>query len=157
MSLKNPDFTTSARIEKIINKELGGKFATSKDSSTIDVIIPPNYQRKIVSLVAIIENFKVSPDSATKIIINERTGTIIAGGNIYLKPVAISHGDLVIEVGSEDDKKSKQNSLYFVDKKTTLNDLVKSLNALGTGLEDLISIFHALKKNGALVSDIELI
>lgn len=159
LSLKNPDFTTAARIEKVINQELGGKFANSKDSTTVDLIIPAHYQRKVVQLVAIVENFRVHTDTKAKIIINERTGTIVAGGDILLKPVAISHGDLTIEIGDDggEGEKDKPNRFYFVDKKTSLNDLVKSLNAFGTTPEDLISIFQALKRNGALIGEIELI
>jgi flagellar P-ring protein precursor FlgI len=158
LSLKNPDFTTSARIEKTINQELGGKFASSKDSTTVDLIIPAHYQRKVVQLLAIVENFRVHSDSVAKIVINERTGTIVAGGDIYLKPVAISHGDLTIEIGADaEGGKDKLNRFYFVDKKTSLNDLVKSLNAFGSTPEDLISIFQALKSNGALIGEIELI
>ncbi len=158
LSLKNPDFTTSARIEKVINQELGGKFASSKDSTTVDLIIPAHYQRKVVQLLAIVENFRVYTDSIAKIIINERTGTIVAGGDIVLKPVAISHGDLTIEIGDDGGgEKDKPNRFYFVDKKTSLNDLVKSLNAFGSTPEDLISIFQALKRNGALIGEIELI
>ena len=154
LSLKNPDFTTSARIEKIINQELGGKYATSVDATTIDLIIPVHYQRKVVQLMAILENFKVHSDQKAKIVINERTGTIVAGGDIMIKPVAISHGDLTIEVKGGD---GGPDRFYHIDKKTTLNDLVKSLNAFGATPEDLISIFQALNKNGALIGEIELI
>lgn len=159
LSLKQPDFTTSARIEKIINQELGGKYAISKDATTVDLVIPIHYQRKVVQLVAIVENFKVHADTKARIVINERTGTIVAGGNVTIRPVAISHGDLTIEVGGKEGggKKGEGEALYFVDKKTTLNELVKSLNAFGTTPEDLISIFQALKKNGALTGDIEFI
>lgn len=159
LSLKNPDFTTSARIEKTINQELGGKYATSKDATTVDLIIPTHYKREVVKLLAIIESFRVNTDTSAKIIINERTGTIIAGGDIQLKPVAISHGDLTVEIqdGNKGKKKGSANRVYYVDENTTLNELVKSLNAFGTGPEDLISIFHALKRNGALIGDIEFI
>ncbi|MEC7274702.1 MAG: flagellar basal body P-ring protein FlgI [Bdellovibrionota bacterium] len=155
LSLKNPDFTTAARIEKTINQELGGKYATSKDATTIDLIVPVHYQRKVVQLMAILENFKVHSDQKAKIVINERTGTIVAGGEVTINPVAVSHGDLTLEVkGGESDSPER---LYMIDKKTTLNDLVKSLNAFGATPEDLISIFQALKRNGALIGDIELI
>jgi flagellar P-ring protein precursor FlgI len=93
LSLNTPDFTTAARVEKTVNQELGGKFASAKDSATIDLVIPPNYQRKVVELVAIMENFKVVTDQIAKIVINERTGTIVAGGEITLNKSAISHGD----------------------------------------------------------------
>lgn len=157
LTLKNPDFTTSARIEKIINQELGGKYAKAKDSSTVDVIIPAHYERKVVPLMAIIENFKVITDQKAKIVINERTGTVVAGGNVSLKPVAISHKGLSISIGDKADKNSAGNTLYYVEEKTTLKDLVSALNAFGVGPEDLVSIFYALKRNGALVGEIELI
>jgi flagellar P-ring protein precursor FlgI len=158
LALNNPDFTTAARIEKVINEELGGKFASAKDSTTIDLIVPNQYERNIVQLMAIIENFKVNTDSVAKIVINERTGTIVAGGDVMVRPVAISHGDLNIEVKGEGDSKSaKPASMYYMEKGTTLSELVKSLNAFGVAPEDLISIFQTLKRDGALVGEIELI
>ncbi|MEI8347541.1 MAG: flagellar basal body P-ring protein FlgI [Pseudomonadota bacterium] len=163
LNLKNPDFTTAARVEKIINQELGGKFAIAHDSSTIDLIVPPHYERNIVQLIAVVENFLVIPDLAAKIVINERSGTIVAGGDVSLRPVAISHGNLSIQIKGENSaaagagSKKGGNSILYIDKQTTLDELVKALNALGSTPEDLISIFQALKKNGALVGDIELI
>lgn len=158
LSLNIPDFTTAARVEKVINEELGGKFASAKDSTTIDLVVPNQYERNIVQLMAIIENFKVNTDSAAKIVINERTGTIVAGGDVMVKPVAISHGDLTVEVKGEGDAKAaKPGSVYYMEKGTTLSELVKSLNAFGVAPEDLISIFQTLKRDGALVGEIELI
>ena len=156
LSLNKPDFTTAARVEKTINENLGGKFASASDSATIDLIIPPHYQRRVVDLIAIIENYRVNQDDKAKIVINEKTGTIVAGGEITLTKVAISHGDLVIEVGGEN-KGGKSGSLYLIEKKTTLKELVNALNAIGTGPDDLISIFQTLKRNGALIADIEFI
>jgi flagellar P-ring protein precursor FlgI len=158
LSLNNADFTTAARIEKVINEELGGKYASARDSVTVDLIVPVQYERNIVQLMAIVENFKVNPDNKAKIVINERTGTVIAGGDVMVSPVSIAHADLTIEVKSEGGEKSnKPNALYFMEKGTTLNELVKSLNAFGVTPEDLISIFQALKKDGALVGEIEII
>ncbi len=159
-SLKSPDFTTAARIERVINSELGGRYAAAKDAGTIDIMIPTQYQRNVVSLLATIENFKVERDSASKIVINERTGTIVAGGDIEIKPVAIAHGDLTIEIGGESGgqgNKKKGDSLYYMEKKTTLGDLVKGLNAYGIKPDDLISILQALRRNGALTGDIEML
>ncbi len=156
MSLKSPDFTTAARIVKTINENLGGKFASASDATTVDLIIPPHYQRKVVSLIAILENYRINQDQRAKIVINEKTGTIVAGGNITLSPVAISHGDLSLQVG-EAAKSSKSGSLFMLDKKTTLKELVDALNAIGTSPDDLISIFQTLKRNGALIADLEFI
>ena len=156
LGLNNPDFTTSARIEKILNQGLGGKYATSRDAATVDLIIPIHYQGKVVQLMAIIENFKANTDISAKIVINERTGTVVAGGDIILKPVAIGHADLSIEIAGGEDGVGK-SSLHFIEKETTLKDLVKGLNALGITPEDMLAIFQALKRNGTLVSEIELI
>lgn len=156
LSLNEADFTTAARIEKTINQELGGKYASAKDATTVDLIVPVNYQRRVVELLAIVENFKVISDQKARIVINERTGTIVTGGEVILKPVAISHGELTIQIG-EGAGKNQGQSLYYMDKQTSLNDLVKSLNSYGATPDDLISIFQALKQNGALVGEIELI
>ena len=156
MALNNPDFTTAARVERTINQELGGKYATASDATTIDVIIPNYYEKKVVELIANIENFKVVADVVAKIVINERTGTLVAGGDIVLKKSAISHGDLVVEVKGGAQGSGSQ-TVQMMEQSTTINDLVKALNALGTKPEDLISIFQALKQNGSLLAEIELI
>lgn len=156
MALNNPDFTTAARVERTINQELGGKYATAADSTTIDVIIPTYYERKVVELIANIENFKVIADTPAKIVINERTGTLVAGGDIVIKKSAISHGDLVLEVKGGAGG-SGNGAVQLIEQTTTINDLVKALNTLGTKPEDLISIFQALKQNGSLLAEIELI
>ena len=156
MALNAPDFTTAARVVKTINQNLGGKFANASDSATIDLIIPPNYKRRVVDLIAIIENYRINQDQKAKIVINEKTGTLVAGGEVTLGKVAISHGDLRIQVGEEGGG-AKQGALYLIEKKTTLNDLVNALNAIGTTPDDLISIFQTLKTNGALIADLEFI
>lgn len=156
LSLKNSDFTTAARIEKTINQTLGGLFCKAKDSTTLDLVIPTNYKRNIIPLMAIIENLRVDTDQKAKIVINEKTGTIVASGDIKLSEVAISHGELSVSIGDDKDQGGAKY-LHHLKKSTTLNDLVKSLNALGASSEDLISIFQALKKNGALIGDIELL
>lgn len=154
LALKQSDFTTAARIAKTINIELGGKFASAKDSTTIDLIIPNFYERSIVELLGIVENFTVIPDQVAKIVINEKTGTIVAGGDIIIKPVAISHKDVMLKIEGDEEKGLRVHSLPEV---STIDELVKILNNLGAGPDDLISIFQALQKNGALTAEIELI
>ena len=157
LSLHNPDFTTSARLEKTINEQLGGRYAISRDAATVDLMVPVHYRRNVVQLMAVVENFTVNTDTKTKIVINERTGTIVAGGDITVKPVAVSHGDLTIEVGKRGGGAEQSGSVYYMDSRVTLNDLVKSLNALGATPEDLMAIFQAIKKNGALVGELEIL
>lgn len=156
-SLNNPDFTTAARIEKTINQTLGALFCKAKDATTLDLIIPANYQRSITTLMAIIENIKIDTDQKAKIVINEKTGTIVASGDIKLSEVAISHGDLSVSIGEEGNGAASNKYMHHIKKSATLQELVKSLNALGASSEDLISIFQALKKNGALIGEIELL
>jgi flagellar P-ring protein precursor FlgI len=157
LRLSSPDFTTAARIEKTINQNLGGQFAKAKDSATVTLIVPVTYNRKIVQLMAIVENYKVNVDIPANVVINERTGTIVSGGNVTLYPAAISHGNLTIEIEGSEEKASKTGKVIYVKRKTTLKDLVEALNSFGAGPEDLISIIQALKKSGSLVGNVELI
>lgn len=157
LSLKSPDFTTAARVVKTVNENLGGKFASASDSATVDLIVPPHYEKNLVNLVAIVENYRINQDNKARIVINEKTGTIVAGGEITLNEVAISHGDLVLQVGKQADKGAQAGSLFLVERKTTLKDLVNALNTIGTSPEDLISIFQTLKRNGALIAELEFI
>ena len=130
-------------------------FAKAIDSGTLDLTIPPNYNRKSVELMALVENFKVNVDIPSKIIINERTGTIVSGGDVVLYPVAISHGDLSIEI--KDEKNTSGSSTIYMESKATLKELVEALNKFGAKPEDMISIIEALKRNGSLIGEVELI
>ncbi|MCM0604758.1 MAG: flagellar basal body P-ring protein FlgI [Xanthomonadaceae bacterium] len=165
LSLHNPDFTTAARMVVTINSELGGKYATARDSAAIDVVIPFNYDGNAVELLAVLENIKVNVDTKSKVVINERTGTIVMGGNIQISPVAIAHGELSIEVKEETptaggaatgSKKTKGNRVLEIKNATSVGDLVKALNALGVQPRDLTAIFQSLKQMGALQADLEV-
>ena len=155
LNLNNPDFTNAARVAQVINDNLGGRYATAKDGTTIDLVIPSYYQRRPVELMSLIESYEINVDLPARIVINERTGTIVAGGNIMLRPVALAHSDLVINIEGGGDEDSRQ-SLYY-NEGTSLNDLVNALNKLGATPQDLITIFQTLKKNGSLVGEIEVI
>ena len=161
LSLNHPDFTTAARMEKIINAELGGKFALAHDAGTIDLMIPEHYDRNLVQLVAILENFTVETDQVAKIVINERTGTIVAGGDIVLKPVAITHGDLTIEIAPAEGSKKEEGGLttnmLYLPEENTLENVVQGLRQLGASNQDLIAILQALKNEGALIGELEII
>lgn len=163
LSLHHPDFTTSARVAALINTELGAKYASARDSGTIDVIVPPHYDGSSVELLAILENIQVNIDSKAKVILNERTGTVVMGETIQIMPVAIAHGDLSIEVKSQDTTKqegktkssSKPERIIEV-KGANVSDLVKALNALGVQPKDLTAIFQTLKQVGALQAELEM-
>jgi len=157
LSLNNPDFTTAARVVTLINGDLGGKYASARDSGTVDVVVPFHFEGKTVELLATIENIQVSIDSKAKVVLNERTGTVVMGQNVMISPVAISHGDLSVEVGGTKDKKSKQlKHILEIPNTTSVSDLVKALNTLGVKPKDLTAIFQTIRKAGALQAELEI-
>jgi flagellar P-ring protein precursor FlgI len=160
LSLHNPDFTTAARVVTIINGELGGKFASARDSGTIDVVVPFSYEGNSVELLATLENVNVNVDTEAKVVLNERTGTIVMGEHISITPVAISHGDLAIEIkgtaAGGGTAKSKFERVAELKSGANVSDLVKALNALGVQPKDLTAIFQTLKEVGALQADLEI-
>lgn len=155
LTLHNPDFTTSARLAVTINGELGGKFATARDSGTVDVVVPFNYDGNTVEMLAALENMQVNVDGKAKVVLNERTGTVVMGDRVTLSPVAIAHGDLSIEVKGGDSKRADR--IFELKSAANVSDLVKSLNALGVQPKDLTAIFQALRETGALQADLEIL
>ncbi|MEK7400704.1 MAG: flagellar basal body P-ring protein FlgI [Candidatus Poribacteria bacterium] len=154
LSLHNSDFTTAARVVALINGELGGKFANARDSGTIDVVVPFNYEGNSVELMARLENISVNVDSRAKVVLNERTGTVVMGDRVNITPVAIAHGELSIEVKSsaKDSKADRVTEL----KGASVSDLVRALNVLGVQPKDLTAIFQTLKQVGALQAELEI-
>jgi flagellar P-ring protein precursor FlgI len=153
LALHNPDFTTAARVAALINGELGGKFATARDSGTVDVVVPFNYDGHSVELLALLENINVNIDTHAKVVLNERTGTIVMGEHIMISPVAIAHGDLSIEIKGG---KAGGEHVLPLQSGASVSDLVKALNTLGVQPKDLTSIFQTLKEVGALQADVEI-
>jgi flagellar P-ring protein precursor FlgI len=160
LTLHNPDFTTAARLAKKINLDLSGKFATAKDAGTIDIVVPFSYEGKAVELLASIESLDVTPDSRARVIVNEKTGTVVIGENVRVSRVAISHGDLTVKVAGTDKSKSKDQSgdhVAVLDTGTSVGDLVKAMNALGVSPKDLITILENIKAAGALQGELEIL
>ena len=155
-SLHNPDFTTAARIATIINGELGGKYASARDSGTVDVVVPFNYDGNTVELLAALENLSVNVDIRAKVVLNERTGTVVMGDHITISPVALAHGDLAIEVKGAEKKGGARERMLEIKNGTNVSDLVKALNALGVQPKDLTAIFQSLRESGALQADLEI-
>ncbi len=155
LSLHNPDFTTAARAVATINAELGGQYATAYDSGTIDVIVPFNYEGNSVELLAIIENFNINVDTKAKVVLNERTGTVIMGEHVSIDPVAISHGDLAIEIKGAP-KGTKPERVAEIKAAASVSELVRALNTLGVQPKDLTAIFQTLKGLGALKAELEI-
>jgi len=169
LTLNNPDFTTSARIVKSINLELGGKYASALDASTIDIVAPPNYENKGVELLATVERVQVYPDNKAKVIINEKTGTVVMGDRVEISPIVISHGDLSIQVAPELPKgrglasvsrqknTKEEHRVFHLDKGSKVGDVVKAMNKLGVTPGDLITILQNIKAAGALQGDLVIL
>ena len=156
MTLHNPDFTTAARTMLTINKELGGQYATAKDAGTIDIVTPFSYENKGVELMATIEAVEINPDQVARVVINERTGTIVIGEKVRISKVGLSHGSLTLKVA--DGKKSKdasEDKVTVLDVGANVGDLVQALNKLGVSPKDLISILQSVKAAGALHGELE--
>jgi flagellar P-ring protein precursor FlgI len=103
LSLSNPDFTNAIRIVKSINSALKGRLARALDAGTIEVEIPQEYSGYTIELVAMIEQLDIDPDKSSKVVINERTGTVVIGENVRISTVAIAHGNLSIEIKENQD------------------------------------------------------
>lgn len=155
MTLHNPDFTTAARSVLTINKELGGVFASAKDAGTIDIITPTTYENRGVELLATIESIDINPDSIAKVVINEKTGTIVIGDKVKISKVAISHGSLAVKVA--EGKKGPDEKVAVLESGVSVGDLVQALNKLGVSPKDLITILQSIKAAGALHGELEVL
>jgi flagellar P-ring protein FlgI len=177
-SLHNPDFTTVSRMAEAINRALADQVSLTPDAGTVEVRIPEKYRGNIVAMVTLIEGLNISPDKVAKVVINERTGTVVMGEDVRISTIAIAHGNLSIEVKESDNVsqplpfsdgvttvtpdteisvKEEQNRLFLMDKGVSIGKVVRGLNALGVSPRDLITIFQAIKAAGALQAKLEII
>jgi flagellar P-ring protein precursor FlgI len=179
LSLRNPDFTTARRIAQAINAFLGTDAARPSDPGTVQVQVPPAYDKDVVNLLTDIEQLRIDPDQLARVIIDEQTGTIVIGENVRISTVAIAQGNLTIriteseqvsqpgpfaEVGTTETvdrtqieiDEGEDQRLTVLSDGVTLEQLVNGLNALGIGPRDLITILQAVKVAGALQAKIEV-
>jgi flagellar P-ring protein precursor FlgI len=179
LALHQPDFTTATRMAEAINAGLLDNAAFAQDSGTVQIAVPPKYLGNIAQLIASIEVLSVTPDNISRVVINERTGTVVMGENVRISTVAIAHGNLSVEIkqnfnvsqpmpfsetgrtvvtpDSQTSVKEGRAPIYVVPSGVSIGEVVKALNALGVSPRDLISIFQALKAAGALQADLEII
>ncbi len=166
-NLDRPDFTTITRTVQAVNGFLNGSFAKSLDGATIEITVPEEYSNNEVSFIAALEELEIAPDNRARVIINERTGTVVLGDNVRIAELALTHGDLTISVsrqwgeskGAEEDIKvgEEVNQLIHLPPGVSLGDLVKALNSLGATPRDLVAILQSIKASGALQAELEII
>ncbi len=159
--LHEPDFSVVQRIADAINS-LFRNTATPLDAAEIKVTLPPPYRGRVVTFLAAIETLNVVTDVPARVVINQRTGTVIVGGNVTLSPCCIAHGELKIEILPE--TPVPPGSLYVFSRNvmafqgaTTVSDIATALNRLGAKPEDIIAIFQALKQAGALKAELVIL
>lgn len=177
LTLNYPDFTTAARMTEAINAKLSGA-ATARDAGTVDIAIPPNYQDHLVELVAAVDELTLVPDNAAKVVINERTGTVVVGGNVTVAPVALAQGNLTISIDtslqvsqpepfshtgttvsqsvSQITANEPQASFTLLHG-NTVDELVRTLNTMKVSPRDVIAILQTLKQAGALQAELQIL
>lgn len=176
--LSNPDFSTAQKMAHRVNESLGGTVAQAVDAGTVRIQIPDAYQQNMVGLMSKVESLEVQPDTAAKIVVNERTGTIVMGENVRISPVAVAHGNLTVQITetptvsqplpfsdgktvvtpqSDIEVQEQKGHLSLVGGGVTLGQVVKGLNSIGATPRDLINILQAIRAAGALQAKLELI
>lgn len=174
--LLNPDFASAARIAEAINSVFP-KTALAKDSSTVNVCLPDEYKGYEVNFIASLGAIEAEPDNLARVVINERTGTIIATSNVRISAVAVSHGSLTITIastqgvsqpapfskgqtavvqGTDTQANEQKGGFKIVEELPTIQEVASALNALGLSTRDMMAIFQAMKKAGALQADLVL-
>ncbi len=176
LSLRTPDFSTATRLAKRVNESLGQAMATAIDAGTIRLAVPPENQGNLAMLMASIENLDVTPDHRARVVVDEKTGTVVLGQNVQISPVAVTHGNLQIQVQESADVSqplpfsngrtvvtpetniavNEENRKLRMIEGATLQELVEGLNALGATPRDLISVLRTLEASGALSADLEV-
>ena len=182
ISLDLPDFTTIDRMVRAINLSLKGDYAIAKDGATVELTVPQQFQGKQIAFLAAIENIDIAPDQAARVVVDERTGTVVMGEGVKLRELALSHGSLSLQITAaqrrapttEELLQSKSSAELLLANKpmvvgdkgqrlvkfeegATLGDVVRALNSVGVAPRDLIAIFQAIKASGAMQAELEII
>ncbi len=179
LALRNPDFTTARRVASAINGHLKFNAASADNAASVTLNVPPGYNAGIVNLITDIEQLRVSPDQMARVVIDERSGVIVMGKDVRISTVALAQGNLTIRITetpqvsqpnafSEEGEtvvvprtevqvdKDEDNKIAVLQSGVSLQTLVASLNALGVGPRDIITILQSIKAAGALQAEIEV-
>ena len=177
LSLSQPDFTTATRISESIGQHFGS-IASATDPGTVVINIPSEFQNNVVGFVAALEELPVYPDAIAKIVINERTATIVMGTNVTIDEVAVAQGGLTVKISRDTsvsqppafsggstavtnnttvNAQEKPANLILLPAASSVGDVVSALNAVGATPLDIISILQAIKAAGALHADLQII
>lgn len=180
LELNQEDFTTASRIAAVVNQRFSpnNPIAHADNSALVSVMVPPNYIAQTTDFVAALEALTIQPDRVARVVINERTGTVVLGQDVHIAPVAIMHGDLTVEIQTTftaappgpfsnapatvipettvnaHDQKARD---VVLKQGATVEELVKALGSIGSTTRDVIAILENLRAAGALDAEIEVI
>lgn len=177
--LRQPDFTTALRMKEAINTAFKEDLAVTADNGLVKVNVPARYQAELPNIIGKIENLAVQPETEARVVIDEKTGTVVMGDNVRIAPVAISHANLTIKITEESsvsqpfsfnvagqtvavpkskvekvDDDPNHGKFQVLSGGASLSDLVSGLNALGVKPRDIISILQNIKAVGALRAEL---
>lgn len=175
--LFRPDFTTASRMSEAINESFSQSLAKAVEPSIVKVEIPEEYQKEglLIDFISRLENLSLLPDRIARVVINERTGTVVVGEGVKISPAAVAHGSLLITISqtpvisqppafSEKGETvlTEKTEIEIIEEKgrlvllqgTTVEELINALNALGVTPRDVIAIFQALKEAGVLQAEL---
>lgn len=181
--LNDYDFTTASRVATAVNQRFGSDLARSADGGSVEVIVPRDYKGRVIDFIAALESVRVNTDERAKVVINERTGTVVIGAEVKISAVAIAHGALTITVSTDylvsqptpfseggetvvvpdtavdaqEESGLADQTLMVVPEATNIGDIVRALNALGVTPRDIISILKAMRAQGALKAEVEVL
>ena len=172
LALRNPDFTTAARIEAVINRDVGARIARMLDSGTVELDLDRVGVDQPARLMAQIENLEVQTSTKARVVVDQRSGTIILGSDVRISRVAVTQGNLTLRVEEQplvvqpnpfadgqtvviprtdaQIQEEPGNGLAIVDNSVSLPEVVAGLNALGVSARDMIDILKSIKAAGAL-------
>lgn len=174
--LKRPDFSTAQSIQEAIDTVVSPGAAVAMGAGTVRVTIPESERSNLVGFIATLESIDVKTQMLTRVIINERTGTIVVGGNVIIKPCQVAHGSLTLKIAttpqvtpalpftdaqpvvtqSTSVMAQEQEAYLMPVEGTSAGDVAEALNRLRVTPRDMISIFQALREAGALEADLEI-
>ena len=178
LSLVQPDFTTAARVAEAINADLGQDKAHAADAGTVTVKVPAEYQASLPGLMARLEAIQVEVDLPARVVISERTGTVVVGSNVRIAAAAVAHGTLSVRISTRYDVsqpppfskgettvipeqkldvREGRQQLLALEEGASLDAVVKALNGLGATPRDIIAILQALQVAGALRAEIVIL
>jgi flagellar P-ring protein FlgI len=176
--LKTPDFTTASRTAAAITSAVPGISARAIDAATVKLEVPQPQRGDMVAMITQIEGIEVQPEVPAKVVVNERTGTIVIGENVRISPVAVAHGSLTVQITEKSavsqplpfsqgqttvtpqtsiQVQEGKGSLSVVGGGVTLGQVIQGLNAIGATPRDLINILQSIKAAGAMQAELELI